>query len=192
MLGDHRVVEWSFIHGRRIADHFVVATPDGAPPPGGFDPVVVPADTLVVRGGTRRSDSVRRALEVIPESAEVIVVHDAARPCASADLFEAVVGEIRGGASGAVPVVAVTDTIKRVEGRHVVETLDRAKLVAVQTPQAFRADVLRRAHAAEADATDDAALVEAIGEEVVVVEGEVANLKITRPEDLERAAGYLR
>jgi 2-C-methyl-D-erythritol 4-phosphate cytidylyltransferase len=62
----------------------------------------------------------------------------------------------------------------------------------VQTPQAFRADVLRRAHAAEADATDDAALVEAIGEEVVVVEGEVANLKITRPEDLERAAGCLR
>jgi 2-C-methyl-D-erythritol 4-phosphate cytidylyltransferase len=100
---------------------------------------------------------------------------------------------VRAGADGAVPGVPVADTIKRVDPSTglVLETLDRPALRAVQTPQAFAAAVLRRAHAGQADATDDAALVEAVGGQVVVVEGDPANLKITGPDDLVRAEALL-
>jgi 2-C-methyl-D-erythritol 4-phosphate cytidylyltransferase len=128
---------------------------------------------------------------------DALVESDAARPLASAELHQAVVTAVHAGADGAIPGVAVSDTIKRVghdeRGETVVaETLDRRELVAVQTPQAFRADVLRRAHASGADATDDAGLVEALGGTVVVVPGEPTNLKITGPHDLEVAAALLR
>jgi 2-C-methyl-D-erythritol 4-phosphate cytidylyltransferase len=153
------------------------------------------ADTVVI-GGRTRADSVRRGLAAVPPDAEVIVVHDAARPLASAALFRAVIGAVgeQGGADGAVPGLPVGDTIKVVdEAGTVTRTLDRASLVAVQTPQAFRADILRRAHeggaASQADApTDDAMMVEALGGTVRVVEGEPGNLKITTPADLETAA----
>jgi 2-C-methyl-D-erythritol 4-phosphate cytidylyltransferase len=128
---------------------------------------------------------------VVPAAADVIVVHDAARPLAGPALFAAVVEAVAGGAAAAVPGLPVADTIKRVVDHRAVETLDRAELVAVQTPQAFRADVLRAAHATGADATDDAALVEAAGGEVVVVPGDPAALKITRPADLRVAALHL-
>ena len=88
------------------------------------------------------------------------------------------------GADGAIPGVAVVDTVKRVRGGRVVETLDRSELVAVQTPQAFRAELLRRAHEGEPEATDDAGLLEALGSRVVVVPGEYHNLKLTSPDDL--------
>jgi 2-C-methyl-D-erythritol 4-phosphate cytidylyltransferase len=140
---------------------------------------------------------VRAALAVIADDAAVIVVHDAARPLASAELHQAVVAAVHAGADAVIPGVPVSDTIKRVaHDEHgdavVVETLDRSQLVAVQTPQAFRADLLRAAHAERADATDDAALVEAIGGTVVVVAGEATNLKITGPHDLAVAAALLR
>ncbi len=144
----------------------------------------------VVVGGAERSASVRAGLAAIPQDADVILVHDTARPAASAALFEAVVDAVRAGADGAVPGVAVVDTIKRVDDGVVVQTLPRESLVAVQTPQAFRAAVLRAAHAASADATDDAALVERAGGRVVIVPGVESNRKLTRPEDhdaLERA-----
>jgi len=118
-------------------------------------------------------------------------VHDAARPLASPRLFDAVVDAVRAGADGAVPALPVPDTLKRVEGSDVVETLDRSALVAVQTPQAFRADALRAAHAADGDATDDAALVEANGGTVVVVAGDPRNLKVTSPDDLAVGAALL-
>jgi 2-C-methyl-D-erythritol 4-phosphate cytidylyltransferase len=112
-------------------------------------------------------------------------VHDAARPFAAPALFEAVVAAVRAGADGAVPGIPVSDTIKRVVGGAVVATLDRDELVAVQTPQAFAAAALRRAHAdGAAEATDDAALVEATGGRVVVVPGDPANTKITLRADL--------
>ena len=95
------------------------------------------------------------------------------------------------GADGAIPGVPVTDTIKRVSGDFVHETLDRSMLVAVQTPQAFRADVLRRAHATGAIATDDAALVEFLGGRVAIVRGEPENLKVTTTRDLVVAAALL-
>ena len=95
------------------------------------------------------------------------------------------------GADGAIPGVPVTDTIKRLDGDEVVDTIERDDLVAVQTPQAFRADVLRRAHEGEPDATDDATLVEEVGGIVLVVDGEATNVKITGPVDLAIATLHL-
>jgi len=142
----------------------------------------------VVAGGSTRSESVRAGLAAVPTSATLICVHDAARPLASAALYEAVIDAVLAGADAAVPGVAVSDTIKVVAGGAVVvETLDRGSLVAVQTPQAFRAASLRAAHADAGEGTDDAALVERAGGRVVVVPGEPDNLKITVPDDLDRA-----
>jgi 2-C-methyl-D-erythritol 4-phosphate cytidylyltransferase len=135
---------------------------------------------------------VRAGLFAVPPSAEVIVVHDAARPLATPRLFRSVVEAVLGGADGAVPGLSVTDTVKRVEESLVVETIDRTSLVTVQTPQAFRADVLRSAHARSLDATDDASLLEAMGAKVVVVPGESGNFKLTERADLERASEIIR
>jgi len=148
------------------------------------------ADVVVV-GGATRAASVRAGLEECGD-ADVIVVHDAARPMATANLFTAVVNAVLQGADGAVPGLAILDTVKRI-GRDgdltlVVTTEERDELVTVQTPQAFAREALLRAHANNEEATDDAALVEAMGGRVVVVEGEVDNVKITVPGDLARAA----
>jgi 2-C-methyl-D-erythritol 4-phosphate cytidylyltransferase len=127
----------------------------------------------------------------VPDDVDVVVVHDAARPLASRRLFDLVVHAVVDGADGAVPALAISDTVKRVRGERVVETVSRDGLVAVQTPQAFRATVLRAAHRVGAIDTDDAALVEADGGTVVVVEGERRNLKLTRAEDLQVAEALL-
>jgi 2-C-methyl-D-erythritol 4-phosphate cytidylyltransferase len=158
--------------------------------------VVVPAEDAArehgVAGGPTRSASVRAGLAAVPVEATIICVHDAARPLATPDLFVAVVEAVHTGADGAVPAVPVTDTIKTVDGSgRVVATPNRSTLVAVQTPQAFRADVLRRAHAEGGDGTDDAALVERLGGRVVVVPGESWNRKITEPDDLVWARRWL-
>jgi len=135
---------------------------------------------------------VRAGLAAVPSAAAVVVVHDAARPLAGRELFERVVAAVDAGADAAVPGVALSDTIKRVDGRRVTATVDRSGLVAVQTPQAFRAEILRRAHTGDPEATDDAALVEAMGGTVVVVEGDHRNLKITSPDDLVVARTLVR
>jgi 2-C-methyl-D-erythritol 4-phosphate cytidylyltransferase len=149
---------------------------------------------VVVEGGATRTESVCHGVAAVPESAEVIVVHDAARPLASEALFNAVIAAVTtGGAGGAVPGLPLSDTIKVVDGsQRVTATLDRAALVAVQTPQAFDAALLRRAHANGTEATDDAALVEALGATVRVVPGDARNLKITTPADLGTAEHLLR
>jgi 2-C-methyl-D-erythritol 4-phosphate cytidylyltransferase len=176
-LGDRRVLDWSLDACRAACDGVVLVVPaERVDDPEKAD--------VVVAGGATRSDSVGAGLAGVPDDAEVIVVHDAARPRATPALFAAVVDAVRRGADGAVPGVPVTDTVKRVDGARVVETLDRSALVAVQTPQAFRADTLRRVHAGGGEATDDAALVEAAGGTVVVVSGEPDNRKITHPGDL--------
>ena len=178
VLAGRRVLDWSVDAARGEADGVVLVVPQDR---------IADAESsadAVVAGGDRRSSSVRAGLAAVPVSADVIVVHDAARPLASAQLFRAVIDAVAGGADGAVPGVALTDTVKRVRGGVVEETLDRDALVAVQTPQAFAAAVLRRAHAGEPDASDDAALVEAIGGRVVVVPGDVANVKLTTVDDL--------
>lgn len=147
--------------------------------------------SAVVRGRDTRAGSVRAGLGLVPEDCEIVVVHDAARPLASVELCEAVVAAVVGGADGAIPGLPISDTVKQRVADRVVATVERGSLVAVQTPQAFRAAVLRRAHDGEADATDDAGLVEAAGGSVVVVPGEVHNFKITAPEDLELAGWWL-
>ncbi len=152
---------------------------------------VPPAGVEAVTGGATRSASVRAGLEAVPPDAETIVVHDAARPLASRALFVEVVRAVEAGADAAVPAIPVTDTVKRVRDGRVVETVPRDGLQAVQTPQAFRSDALRRAHAGGATGTDDAALVEAAGGTVVVVEGEPRNVKVTVATDLEMVDGLL-
>jgi 2-C-methyl-D-erythritol 4-phosphate cytidylyltransferase len=196
LLVAERVIDRSLATARAAADHVVVVLAPGDQAEG--DALVESgAADVAVEGGAQRADSVRAALAVIEADAAVIVVHDAARPLASAELHQAVVAAVHAGADAAIPGIPVSDTIKRVErDEHgdavVVETLDRAHLVAVQTPQAFRADLLRAAHVGGADATDDAALVEAVGGTVVVVPGEPTNLKITGPHDLAVATALLR
>lgn len=176
-LGPGSVLDRSLAVARQAADGVVVVVPPGRVPGRGE-----------VAGGATRSDSVRCGLAAVPGDAEVIVVHDGARPFASTDLYHAVIDAVRAGADGAVPGLPVTDTIKLVDDDgSVVTTPDRDHLVAVQTPQAFAAVRLRAAHAGEPQGTDDAALVEALGGRVVVVAGEADNRKLTVPEDLDWA-----
>ena len=176
-LGDERVIDRSRRIAADVSDGVIVVVPaDDAEREGG------------VAGGATRSESVRAGLAHVPTDADVVCVHDAARPFASLATYERVVAAVMAGADGAVPGVPVADTIKVVDDdRVVVETPERNRLVAVQTPQAFRREVLVRAHAAAAEGTDDASLVEALGGRVVVVEGDMVNRKITVPADLEWA-----
>jgi 2-C-methyl-D-erythritol 4-phosphate cytidylyltransferase len=177
MLGPRRIVDWSLDVATAVSDGVVVVVP--------ADAEHEVAGVLAVTGGSTRSDSVRCGLAAVAPDATIVCVHDAARPFAHAALYEAVIAAVREGADGAVPGIEVADTIKQIDERGVVlATPDRERLVAVQTPQAFRADVLRRAHATGAQGTDDASLVEAIGGRVVVVPGSDDNRKITRPDDL--------
>ncbi|MGN6751196.1 MAG: 2-C-methyl-D-erythritol 4-phosphate cytidylyltransferase [Intrasporangium sp.] len=146
----------------------------------------------VVPGGTERGDSVAAGLAALSEAVRVVLVHDAARCLTPPGVFARVVEAVRGGAAAAVPGIAVVDTIKQVDGcGRVVATPDRSRLRAVQTPQGFSREVLERAHAVTSDATDDAALVERLGEAVLVVEGDERALKVTTREDLDRAARIL-
>lgn len=158
---------------------------------GGAGEVIVVGDQPGwIPGGDRRRDSVANGLALVPDDAPYVLVHDAARPLASPALVQRVIERLGAGdAAGVVPAVPVRDTLKQTSDDAVVVTVDRSALVAVQTPQGFRTEVLRRAHAAgDDDATDDAMLLEAIGEVVVTVPGEPDNLKITFPGDLELAA----
>jgi 2-C-methyl-D-erythritol 4-phosphate cytidylyltransferase len=150
-----------------------------------------PAAVRVATGGATRSASVRSGLQCVPEDADVVVVHDAARPLATPALFARVVAAVRAGADAAVPGLPVTDTVKRVRDERVIETVPRDDLVVVQTPQAFRRAALEQAHAGAAIGTDDAALVEAAGGTVVVVEGEPRNLKVTVAGDIELARALI-
>jgi 2-C-methyl-D-erythritol 4-phosphate cytidylyltransferase/2-C-methyl-D-erythritol 2,4-cyclodiphosphate synthase len=146
--------------------------------------------TTVLTGGRTRQASVRAALSALAPDAAIVVVHDAARPFAPPDLFAEVVRAVEAGADGAVPVIPVTDTVKRIDGIRVVDTIDRTELANAQTPQAFRTAALREAHeraaAAGEVATDDAMLLERIATVVAVV-GDPMNFKITTLLDLARA-----
>jgi 2-C-methyl-D-erythritol 4-phosphate cytidylyltransferase len=182
----------------RVIDHAVAAATAASD---GVVVVVRPEDAdceQAIPGGATRAASVRAGLAAVPDDAAVVCVHDAARPFADTAVFAAVIAAVRGGADGAVPGVAVTDTVKVVADvingvRDVVSTPARSSLVAVQTPQAFDAAVLRRVHDTDAhgEATDDASMVEATGGRVVVVAGDPLYRKITTPEDLAWARGIV-
>ena len=184
----------------RSVDLVVVA----APPGGGVDEVrallsdhVPLAAVTVISGGSSRQRSVALALRHLPVEVDVVLVHDAARPLVPAELVDAVTSAVRAGASAVIPVLPVTDTVKEIDaGGRVVATLDRASLRAVQTPQGFERTLLERAHEVAArddvdDVTDDAGLVERLGETVVVVPGHEEAFKVTRPFDLVVAEAIL-
>jgi 2-C-methyl-D-erythritol 4-phosphate cytidylyltransferase len=190
VLAGRAMVEWSLEALRGVCDRVVVAVPPESPQ----SPVLSPQDVVV--GGESRSASVRNALDAAPE-ASVVVVHDAARPLVTADLVERCVAALEPGVDGAIAAAPMSDTVKEAasDGR-VMRTLDRSTLWRIQTPQVFRADVLRRAldtnEAALAAATDDASLVEDVGGTVRVVEAPPENLKITMATDLRVAEALLR
>ena len=167
-------------------------------PPEWEEPCILVAEEIAagkvaetVTGGETRSESVRKALAQVPERAAVVLVHDAARPLVPEEVIERVVTALEDGWDGAIPSLPVSDTVKRVEGEAVAETIDREGLVIVQTPQAFLADVLRRAVESGGEASDCAALVEAAGGRVRAVQGDPRLLKITEPSDLALVENWL-
>jgi 2-C-methyl-D-erythritol 4-phosphate cytidylyltransferase len=167
-------------------------------PPGWEEPAILLAEEegcdkvrACVTGGDTRSDSVRAGLAEVPAEALVVLVHDAARPLLSNDVVERVLAPLSEGWDGVVPGLPVGDTLKRVgSDGGVQETVARDGLWAVQTPQAFAAEALRRAQANGAEATDCAGLVEAAGGRVKIVEGDPRLLKVTSAADLETVAGW--
>jgi len=180
-LGGKRVVDWAVEEAERHSMGVITVVPKGQA-----------TGPNQVEGGATRSESVRRGLAAVPAEATIVLVHDAARPFASDAVFQRVIGAVVDGADAAVPGIPVTDTIKQVnESDVVVSTPRRETLRAVQTPQAFRASSLRKAHAAGGEGTDDASLVEHVGGEVRVVEGEHVNRKITELDDLEWAQAHI-
>lgn len=183
-IGDTRLVDRAVTVAGAVCNEVIVVLPAGQAWDG-------PRVDQVVEGGDTRSASVRAGLAAVSSDADIVVVHDAARPLASPELFELVIDSVRAGADAAIPALEVTDTLKRVDGGLVLDTVPRDGLVAVQTPQAFRAECLRAAHASGDDASDDAALVEAAGGKVVAVQGDPRNLKITSVADLALATALL-
>jgi len=203
LLGGQTVLALSVGAARSACDGVIAVVP---PRDERRSEVLAVGADAVARGGDSRSASVRSGLALVPAEATIVVVHDAARPLATPELFSRVVGALDApDVDGAVCGVEVTDTIKQVDAGRVTATLDRRRLAVVQTPQAFKADVLRHAVAAAAGvagaaetadgeaqgATDDAALVEAIGGRLVVVPGDPSNIKLTYPDDLRLAEALL-
>lgn len=159
----------------------------------------IPDATVVVAGGSTRSESVRAGLAAIPSDATVILVHDAARPLATADLFARVIAQVQSGVTAVVPAVQVVDTIRVVSSETAGSdsagsdsaVIDRDLLRAVQTPQGFQAALLRRAYDSDGEATDDAGLVQALGARITLIAGERSNLKLTERADRIIAAALL-
>ncbi|MEX2293047.1 MAG: 2-C-methyl-D-erythritol 4-phosphate cytidylyltransferase [Acidimicrobiales bacterium] len=173
-LSGARVLDWAVRSARAVSDGVVLVVPEDAAA------VQEPTVDRVVAGRATRSGSVRSGLALVPADADVVIVHDAARPVPVPEVWARVVAAIRAGADAAVPCVPVTDTLRVVGG----STTPREQFLAVQTPQGFRADALRAAHIGDPEGTDDASLVEAGGGRVVVVNGDPTNIKITTPTDL--------
>lgn len=186
---------------RAVSLVVVVAPPDGAPEVKNLlDAHALPerTDYLVVPGGETRQQSVRLGLDALPDDITTVLVHDAARPLVPVDTVDAVIEAVRDGAVAVVPAVPLADTVKQVDPREkgepepVLATPDRATLRAVQTPQGFARDTLVRAHTTvTGNVTDDAGMVEKLGEPVVVVPGHEEAFKVTRPLDLVLAEAVL-
>jgi 2-C-methyl-D-erythritol 4-phosphate cytidylyltransferase len=183
------------LRASEVVDRVVVAAP---PAVGDEVRAALPSDwtgwVTVIDGGVIRQASVAAGLATLSADHDLVLVHDAARALVPARVVVGVVDALLAGAPAAIPVLPVPDTVKRVRDGRVLETVDRAELYAVQTPQGFRRDVLVAAHQAadpDAAATDDAALVERIGTEVCVVDGDPEAFKITRPLDLRIAEAVL-
>jgi 2-C-methyl-D-erythritol 4-phosphate cytidylyltransferase/2-C-methyl-D-erythritol 2,4-cyclodiphosphate synthase len=184
------LIERAFAALSTIVDEIVITAPAGYEE--AFRAIVGESAT-VITGGVLRSDSVNLALKSLSPSTKYVLVHDAARALATSDLAQRVLNELNSGESAVIPALNVVDTIKEVDrDGYVRNTPDRSVLRAVQTPQGFTVEVLKRAHEASDDATDDAALVEALGIKVKTILGEVRAMKITNPEDIGMALTLLR
>lgn len=183
------LVERAFAALSTVVDEIVITAPAG------FEDQfrsIVGESAKVITGGVLRSDSVNLALNSLSPTVKNVLVHDAARALASSELAKKVLQELQSGEAAVIPALNVVDTIKEVDrDGYVRSTPDRSVLRAIQTPQGFNVEVLRRAHQASEDATDDAALVEALGVKVKTIAGEARAMKITNPEDLAIAVTYL-
>ena len=175
-LAGETLVERSVAAVSGVCDGVVVTVPPGTD-------LRLPGARTVV-GGSTRAASVRAGLAAVPEGVATIVIHDAAHPLATPDLVARVVAAVEAGADGAVPVVAMTETVVRVDGGVLGDVVPRAGLALVQMPHAFRAAVLRRAHAPGPDVSDEATLLRQLGLEVIAVPGEATNLHVTTPDEL--------
>jgi len=188
-LGNRTLIEHAVAALAPIASEVVICAPAG------YEKQIqelVGNEITVVVGGTTRSDSVRAGIAALTGNNKYVLVHDAARALATTDLAERVLAALKKGESAVIPGLDLVDTVKSVDASgHVSATPDRASLRRVQTPQGFDLDVLKKAHATGADATDDGALVEAIGHKVLIVNGEERALKITTPADLATALSML-
>jgi 2-C-methyl-D-erythritol 4-phosphate cytidylyltransferase/2-C-methyl-D-erythritol 2,4-cyclodiphosphate synthase len=184
------LIERAFAALSPVVDEIVITAPAGYEDQ--FRDIVGESAT-VITGGVLRSDSVNLALKSLSPSTKYVLVHDAARALATSDLAQRVLSELTLGQSAVIPVLGVVDTIKEIDrDGYVRSTPDRSILRAVQTPQGFSVEVLKRAHDASEDATDDAALVEALGVKVKTIPGEARAMKITNPEDIAMALTLVR
>ena len=188
-LGGITLLERAFTALSPAVDEIIITAPPG------FEDqyrAIVGESAIVITGGILRSDSIRLALSQIPEEYAYVLVHDAARSLATTTLAKSVVEQLVKGEQAVIPALDVIDTVKEVDASgYVRNTLNRSSLRAVQTPQGFTRSVLARAHQASDDATDDAALVEALGIAVKVIPGEDRALKITNKSDLATATQIL-
>jgi len=184
------LIERAFASLSTVVDEIVITAPAGYEEQ--FRAIVGESAT-VITGGVLRSDSVNLALKSLSPSTKYVLVHDAARALATSELASRVLHELQSGESAVIPALNVIDTIKEVDrDGYVRNTPDRSSLKAVQTPQGFAVEVLKRAHEASQDATDDAALVEALGIKVKTIPGEARAMKITNPEDIATAVTMIR
>ena len=188
-LGNRTLIEHAVAALAPIASEIVICAPAG------YEKQIqelVGNDITVVAGGTTRSDSVRAGIAALSGTHKYVLVHDAARALATTDLAHRVLTALVQGESAVIPGLELIDTVKSIDaGGHVTATPDRSSLRRVQTPQGFDLGVLKKAHASGAQATDDGALVEALGHKVLIINGEERALKITTPSDLATALSML-
>ena len=188
-LGNRTLIEHAVAALAPIASEIVICAPAG------YEKQIqelVGADITVVTGGTTRSDSVRAGIAALTGKNKYVLVHDAARALASTQLAKNVLAALEKGEVAVIPGLELIDTVKSVDSSgHVTSTPDRASLRRVQTPQGFDLEILKKAHSSGANATDDGALVEAIGHKVLIINGEDRALKITTPADLATALSTL-
>ena len=177
-LGGRRLVDWSVMALQPLCAGVVLVLPAEAEWNG-------PQVNMVVPGGETRIESARRGLEAVPDTADYVLVHDAAHPLASRDLVESLLAAVRErGVDAALPVLPTRETVMRIDRDRAIETIPREGLGAVQTPQAFRADVLRAAHRRGEQASDDSVLVQQMGAAIRAVPGEPGNIHITTVDEL--------
>ena len=188
-LGNRTLIEHAVAALAPIASEIVICAPAG------YEKQIqelVGAEIKVVVGGATRSDSVRAGIAALSDTHKYVLVHDAARALATTDLAHRVLTALVQGESAVIPGLELIDTVKSIDaGGHVTATPERASLRRVQTPQGFDLEVLKKAHASGAQATDDGALVEALGYKVLIINGEERALKITTPSDLATALSML-